>query len=83
MFRYYVYIETFNFVVPVVVYAENGKMDYHIQLNTLILKNYLEVILILLLFHRPIQTDYTAATVYQVPGSCLQTKLQETLNPSI
>ena len=28
MFRYYVYIETFNYVVPVVVYAEN-KIDAH------------------------------------------------------
>lgn len=33
MFRYYVYIETFNFVVPVVVYAENGKDAYKIAIN--------------------------------------------------
>lgn len=33
MFRYYVYIETLNFVVPVVVYAENGKDAYNIAIN--------------------------------------------------
>lgn len=33
MFRYCVYIETFNYVVPVVVYAENGKDAYNIAIN--------------------------------------------------
>lgn len=33
MFRYYVYIETFNYVIPTVVCAENRKEAYNIAIN--------------------------------------------------